>query len=320
MTTRQTRPNGAAVASRTAVAIHPLHGAAPSGLAETGEAATIPSDTPSRAGRERISPRRWWLKLPRAVPRPDTARAHDPDEALRMLHLVRRSRRYAVWLTAGIATVSFVLSFESLRDLAAMSAWPGWSSYLWPLIIDGTIVLATLGIVALAPYRTQLWNRRYFWIVLVLAAAVSVGGNAVHAWLATAHLDSWMRYGSAGLACVPPLALLATTHSMAILWRFNPTPPADATSQVRDGALASATARMAEWEAAATKIHDEGYCRNVPTTKVAHALRYLYDHRPAMSLRAIGATPEVDLHHDNVGKIRDAATAVFGTAPGSGRT
>jgi len=58
----------------------------------------------------------------------------------------------------------------------------------------------------------------------------------------------------------------------------------------------------------------------VPTTKIAHALRYLYDHRPTMSLRAIGATPEVDLHHDNVGKIRDAATAVFGTAPGAGRT
>ena len=78
--------------------------------------------------------------------------------------------------------------------------------------------------------------------------------------------------------------------------------------------------RMAEWEAAATKIHDEGYCRTVPTTKVAHALRYLYDHRPTMSLRAIGATPEVDLHHDNVGKIRAGATAVFGTAPGAGRT
>jgi hypothetical protein len=62
------------------------------------------------------------------------------------------------------------------------------------------------------------------------------------------------------------------------------------------------------------------YCRNVPTTKVAHALRYLYDHRPAMSLRAIGATTEVDLHHDNVRKIRDAATAVFATAPGGQRT
>lgn len=320
MTTLPTRPNGAAVASQTAVAIHPLHGAAPSGLAETGETATIPSDAPSRAGRERISPRRWLLKIPRAVPRPDAARAHDPDEALRMLHLVRRSRRYAVWLTAGIATVSFVLSFESLRDLAAMSAWPGWSSYLWPLIIDGTIVLATLGIVALAPYRTQLWNRLYFWIVLVLAAAVSVGGNSVHAWLATANLDPWMRYGSAALACVPPIALLASTHSLAILWRLNPTSPPDDTSRVREGALASATARVAEWEAAATKIQEHGYCRNVPTTKVAHALRYLYDHRPAMSLRAIGATTEVDLHHDNVRKIRDAATAVFATAPGGQRT
>ena len=107
---------------------------------------------------------------------------------------------------------------------------------------------------------------------------------------------------------------------MAILWRFSLTPPADATSQVREGALASATARMAEWETAATNIQEHGYCRNVPTIKVAHALRYLYDHRPTMSLRAIGATPEVDLHHDNVRKIRDAATAVFATAPGGQRT
>jgi len=201
-----------------------------------------------------------------------------------------------------------------------MSAWPGWSSYLWPLIIDGTIVLATLGIVALAPYRTQFCNRLYFWIVLVLSAAVSVGGNSVHAWLATANLDPWMRYGSAALACVPPIALLASTHSLAILWRLNPTSPPDDTSRVREGALASATARVAEWEAAATNIQEHGYCRNVPTTKVAHALRYLYDHRPAMSLRAIGATTEVDLHHDNVRKIRDAATAVFATAPGGQRT
>ena len=62
--------------------------------------------------------------------------------------------------------------------------------------------------------------------------------------------------------------------------------------------------------------------RSCPASRRAasHALRYLYDHRPAMSLRAIGATPEVDLHHDNVGKIRAGATAVFGTAPGAGRT
>lgn len=238
------------------------------------------------------------------------------DDAARTLQLVRRSRRYAVWLTAAIASVSFVLSFASLRDLAAMSAWPGWPSWLWPLIIDGTIVLATLGIVALAPYREQRWNRVYFWLVLMAAAAVSVGGNALHAWLATADLVLWMRYGSAALACVPPIALLASTHSLAILWRFNPTPPPDATSQMRDRALALAVERMDKWEAAAAKIQEEGHCRNVATSKIAHTLRYLYDCRPAMSLRAIGDQPEVDLHHDTVGKIRGAATAVLGVAAG----
>jgi hypothetical protein len=47
--------------------------------------------------------------------------------------------------------------------VGAASRWPLW---LWPLIIDGAIILATLGIVALAPYRDQLRNRgssAWFW-------------------------------------------------------------------------------------------------------------------------------------------------------------
>ena len=38
--------------------------------------------------------------------------------------------------------------------------------------------------------------------------------------------------------------------------------------------------------------------------------------RPALSLRAIGSKPEVRLHHDTVGKIRDAAALVLG-GPGA---
>ena len=49
------------------------------------------------------------------------------------------------------------------------------------------------------------------------------------------------------------------------------------------------------------------------------ALRYLYDCRPALSLRAIGAKPEVGLHHDTVGKIRDAAAAALGVGAGGPR-
>jgi Protein of unknown function (DUF2637) len=237
------------------------------------------------------------------------------DDDMRTLHLVRTNRTVAVWLTVAIATVSFVLSFTSLRNLAAMSAWPGWPSWLWPLIIDGLIILATLSIVALAPYRDQSWNRVFIWGVLSGAALVSVGGNALHAWLATDHLIAWMRWGSAGLACAPPAALLVTTHILAILWRFNPTPPPDPTSQLRDRAFELAVERMDKWEAAAAKMHEQGYCQNVPTVKIAHALRYLYESRPALSLRAIGGKPEVGLHHDSVGKIRDAAPVVLGVAP-----
>ena len=97
-----------------------------------------------------------------------------PDDAMRMLHLVRRSRRAAVVLTVGIATVSFVLSFTSLQELAAMSAWPGWKSWLWPVILDGLIILATLGIVSLAPYRDQFWNR------LVLVGRAQCSGTGEH--------------------------------------------------------------------------------------------------------------------------------------------
>ena len=140
----------------------------------------------------------------------------------------------------------------------------------------------------------------------------------MHAWLTTAHVDSWMRYGSAGLACVPPLALLASTHSMAILWRFNPTPPPDATSQVRDGALASATARIANGKLPQPKSRTR-YCRTVPTTKVAHALRYLYDHRPAMSLRAIGATPRSTCTTTTWARSAPEPPP-SGTAPGAART
>ena len=116
-----------------------------------------------------------------AGPKPPacSSRGGGVEDEWRTLRLVRRSRTAAVWLTVGIATVSFVLSFTSLRNLAAMSAWPGWPSWLWPLILDGLIILATLGIVSLAPYRDQFWNRVFLWAVLGVAALVSVGGNGL---------------------------------------------------------------------------------------------------------------------------------------------
>jgi hypothetical protein len=126
-----------------------------------------------------------------------------------------------------------------------------------------------------------------------------------------------MRAGSAGLACVPPIALLATTHILAIMWRFNPAPPPDACSELRERALELAAERLERldrWDSAAAKMHEEGYCRNVATETIAQVLRYLYEVRPKLSLRAIGSKPEVGLHHDTVARIRDAAPLVLEAA------
>src|SRR5436305_14500107 len=66
---------------------------------------------------------------------------------------VRVTRAAAVLITVVIAAASFVLSFSSLWNLAARSAWPTWLAWQWPVIVDGTIVLATMAIVALASHR-----------------------------------------------------------------------------------------------------------------------------------------------------------------------
>lgn len=146
------------------------------------------------------------------------ARPPPPTTAPPVPTLVRTTRRAAVVITAGIAVTSFVLSFAGLRDLAARSGIPDALSWLWPLTVDGTIVQATMAIVALAAYAGQRRNRRFFWAVLLAAASASVGGNITHALIA-GPLPAVL---AAGIATVAPLSLLATTHGLAVLTRFNP--------------------------------------------------------------------------------------------------
>ena len=108
-----------------------------------------------------------------------------------------------------LAIGGFVLSFAALRDLAVrvgMHADLGW---IWPLLIDGMIVEATLAVVALAQRGSRaVW---YAWFLLAVGAVVSVGSNGVHA-MVTGH--GW---AGAAAASVPPVVLLATTHLTVLL-------------------------------------------------------------------------------------------------------
>lgn len=133
------------------------------------------------------------------------------------------TRTAAVVITVGIGIASFVLSFTALADLAARAGIPESLAWLWPLIVDGTILQATMAVVALAGLEGQRRNRRYFWIVLSTSAAVSVVANGWHAVLPdSAPVSPWL---AAAIAVVAPVSLLASTHGLSLLTRVSASRP-----------------------------------------------------------------------------------------------
>lgn len=125
--------------------------------------------------------------------------------------------RTSVAGTTLLAVGGFVLSFAALRDLAVRVGMPADLGWIWPLLIDGMIVEATLAVVALAQRGSRaVW---YAWFLLAVGAVVSVGSNGVHAML-TGH--GW---AGAAAASVPPVVLLATTH-LTVLLMASPESPA----------------------------------------------------------------------------------------------
>ena len=88
-------------------------------------------------------------------------------------------------VTAATGTVligigAFWLSFMALADLAARSGIAPGQAWIWPLLVDGLIVVATVAVVALDGQQAA-W---YPWLLLMAGTAVSVTANALHATVA----------------------------------------------------------------------------------------------------------------------------------------
>jgi DNA-binding NarL/FixJ family response regulator len=122
-----------------------------------------------------------------------------------------------------IAAGAFRLSFAALADLAHRAGLDASEAWVWPLIVDGVIVVATVAVVAL--HQHGLVATRYPWVLLLAATGVSVTANATHA-LVTADA-SVPTIVAACVAAVPPLVLLATTHLTVELIRWSRTPTGD---------------------------------------------------------------------------------------------
>jgi hypothetical protein len=121
--------------------------------------------------------------------------------------------------TIMIAAGAFWLSFTALADLAVRSGIAAGQAWIWPLLVDGLIVVATVAVVALDGHRSA-W---YPWALLIAGALVSVTANAAHALVAaTASVPGLL---AATVASIPPMVLLASTHLTVVLIRSAKHPP-----------------------------------------------------------------------------------------------
>lgn len=114
----------------------------------------------------------------------------------------------AVTGTFALALGAFLLSFGALQDLARLAGIPDGQAWLWPLIVDGVILQATISVVALRDAASSA--RRFAWMLLVAGTGVSVAANITHAVLTADERVPGLV--AALVASVPPLVLVAMTH------------------------------------------------------------------------------------------------------------
>ncbi|MFI5783420.1 DUF2637 domain-containing protein [Nocardia sp. NPDC051570] len=134
------------------------------------------------------------------------------------------ARVFAVLVIVGVGAAAFRLSFATLRDLAVLAHIPSSDAWLFPVIVDGTILQATAGVLVLAnTAKARCW---FTW-VLVAGAVVSVAGNSLHAVVGGHELPGLL---CALVAAIAPIGLLVDTHGLVMLFRVTreeSTPVAD---------------------------------------------------------------------------------------------
>jgi hypothetical protein len=120
--------------------------------------------------------------------------------------------RWTYWVSAGgvviLAAAAFTLSYDALHQLALDSQVRPSLAWLWPVVIDGTIVVALLTVLA-AKCATRAG---YPWTLAGLFSAASVAFNIAHA------PD---RPVAQLVFAMAPIALVFTTHLLMqqVSWR-----------------------------------------------------------------------------------------------------
>src|SRR5262245_60779329 len=126
-----------------------------------------------------------------------------PPAVIRTLPAVR----IAAAATAVVALGSAVLSWDALRWGAVQLGVDPALAWIYPVVVDGTIVVGTVAALALRRARGRI--RAYVWAQLAGAIGASVVGNAAHATAG----NPVHQVGSA----VPAIALAASLHLLVVI-------------------------------------------------------------------------------------------------------
>jgi Protein of unknown function (DUF2637) len=120
----------------------------------------------------------------------------------------------------GIGAAAFLLSYDALHSLALASGVRPGLARIWPGVLDGFIVVATLTVVAAKRANRPTW---YPWALVVLFSAASVAFNILHAIDQALARAGWV---AALVFAMPPVALVLATHLLLQqgVWRRQHTP------------------------------------------------------------------------------------------------
>ena len=135
----------------------------------------------------------------------------------------------AILIALGITTGAFVLSFAVQRDLARQALIPEHLTWIFPAIVDSAIFGATIAIVILSKLKVSRWDKQFYIALAVGVVAISILGNAYHAFHAAVAAQATVDNGgvlgfvplapavAAAIAIIPPVLVLAFTHGVGIL-------------------------------------------------------------------------------------------------------
>lgn len=119
------------------------------------------------------------------------------------------------YITMGLvfllAIGAFVLSYVALWDIAIKHGLPKTLAWIWPLLIDGSIVVFSIAVIRAALHGE---GERWPWSLIIVFTVATIAFNALH----SNQIPVATKYVSIVVFIVPPIALvLAFETAMAMI-------------------------------------------------------------------------------------------------------